>query len=251
MYFPFIRGKQFELNALRELAPLLNNKIYKPIIEPVRKNLLPLVRTIKELPTVNAIFIADILEKKHFQYLNRSTYSIIPKQTVDDKPYQLKNNIILIDDPFQKKARNSDYKERSSFSNLHINYLTRPNVIGFSDYAIVGAEYSEAGGPAYVVTIHLSYIEKDYNQMFIRYFSSEKSNSPANPGGKFHEALTRYINFINSYPNTFDNTLGTRELTYLYNEKHFPGLGQLKKISIEHHIETLCNYLSSNIEVDK
>ncbi|MBG3081092.1 sce7725 family protein [Proteus mirabilis] len=309
MYFPFIRGKQFELNALRELAPLLNNKIYKPIIEPVRKNLLPLVRTIKELnenniipiiiinpnlgdfenecinliiklssmdnkikfipcvkiadntinyslvlnelPTVNAIFIADILEKKHFQYLNRSTYAIIPKQTVDDELYQLKNNIILIDDPFQKKTRNADYKERSSFSNLHINYLTRPNVIGFSDYAIVGAEYSEAGGPAYVVTIHLSYIEKDYNQMFIRHFSSEKSNSPANPGGKFHEALARYINFINSYPNTFDNTLGTRELAYLYNEKHFPGLGQLKKISIEHHIETLCNYLSSNIEVDK
>ncbi|MDS0787255.1 sce7725 family protein [Proteus vulgaris] len=174
MYFPFIRGKYFELNALRELAPLLNNKIYKPIIEPVRKNLLPLVRTIKELPTVNAIFIADILEKKHFQYLNRSTYSIIPKQTVDDELYQLKNNIILIDDPFQKKARNSDYKERSSFSNLHINYLTRPNVIGFSDYAIVSAEYSEAGGPAYVVTIHLSYIEKDYNQMFIRHFFLRK-----------------------------------------------------------------------------
>lgn len=60
MYFPFIRGKQFELNALRELAPLLNNKIYKPIIEPVRKNLLPLVRTIKELNENNIIPIIII-----------------------------------------------------------------------------------------------------------------------------------------------------------------------------------------------
>ncbi|WP_420854214.1 sce7725 family protein [Sodalis ligni] len=65
---------------------------------------------------------------------------------------------------------------------MHSNFYIRPNVIGFSDYTIVGSDYSEAGGPAYVVTIHLSYIEDEYKQLLIRHFSSEESNSPANPG---------------------------------------------------------------------
>lgn len=302
MYFPFIRGKQFELSSLRELAPRLSNELYKPIVEPVRKNLLPLVKTIKivndfnvepviiinpdmgdfegesvnlndellsldnklsfvpcvkisdngvgckrlidGLPARHAIFIPDLLEKEHFEYLENSTFSIVPKGTIDAELNQLKKNVILIDDPFQKKSRNADYKERSKFSNLHTNFSNRPNVIGFSDYTIVGSDYSEAGGPAYVVTIHLSYIEKEYHQMFVRHFSSNESNSPANPGGKFEEALTRCINFIESSPDTFDKTLGLEELKYLHTRNHFPGLGQVKKVSIEHHIETMCNYLT-------
>ncbi|QWA11100.1 sce7725 family protein [Sodalis ligni] len=48
-----MRGKQFELIALRELAPRLPNNIYKPIIEPVRKNLLPLLKTIKIINEYN------------------------------------------------------------------------------------------------------------------------------------------------------------------------------------------------------
>ena len=302
MYFPFIRGKQFELSSLRELAPILPKDVYKPIIEPVRKNLLPLVKTIKLvneydiepiiiinpdigdfdsnevniltelyaldkelnfIPCIKvvssnnvkekfkgingayAIFIADILEREYHSLIDDAEYSIIPKDTIDAELEKLKKNIILIDDPFQKKSRNADYKERSIFSDIHTNFNRRPNVIGFSDYTIVGSEYSETGGPAYVVTIHLSYIEKEYNQMFIRHFSSPPSNSPANPGGKFSDALSCCINFVKNNPDMFDDTLGLRELKIFNDRKHFPGLGQVKKTSIEHHIETLCNYLTN------
>ncbi|MCU6162926.1 sce7725 family protein [Enterobacter bugandensis] len=304
MYFPFIRGKQFELSSLRELAPILPKDIYKPIIEPVRKNLLPLVKTIKAINQHNiepiiiinpdigdfesekinvhaelfsldntlrfvpcikidggndfkdivnvikgkhAIFIADILEKEHYTLVNNAEYAIIPKETIDAELEKLKDNIVLIDDPFQKKSRNADYKERSIFSDIHTNFSKRPNVIGFSDYTIVGSEYSEAGGPAYVVTIHLSYIDDEYNQMFIRHFSSPPSNSPANPGGKFSDAISNCITFINNNPNIFDDTLGLKELRFFNERKHFPGLGQVKKTSIEHHIETLCNYLTKRM----
>ena len=50
MYFPYLRGKQFELLALRELVPLMmsNREKISPIIEPV-KNTSTLINTLSEL----------------------------------------------------------------------------------------------------------------------------------------------------------------------------------------------------------
>lgn len=299
MYYPFIRGKQFELVALRELAPRLPNYLYKPIIEPVRGNLLPLIKTIKhinefniqpivivnpdlgdydgldvelysgmltlddslnflpcvkitgernhlellnELPKNKAIFIPEINEESVLNHIDDSCLGILPVDIFDEELTKIKN-IILLDDPFQKKSRNADYKEKSRFSSLHKSYTSRQNVIGFGDYTIVGSDYSESGGPAFVVTIHLSYIDKENNHMFVRHFSSSPSNSPANPGGKFDEALKKAMDFIKFNPNIFDKTLGLDELSRLHVNEHFPGLGQVKKISIQHHIETICNFL--------
>lgn len=42
MYFPYLRGKTFELGALKEVAPNLNPKNIAPIIEPVQKSNNPL-----------------------------------------------------------------------------------------------------------------------------------------------------------------------------------------------------------------
>jgi hypothetical protein len=36
MYYPYLRGKQFELIALREFADSYNNYAIMPIIEPVK-----------------------------------------------------------------------------------------------------------------------------------------------------------------------------------------------------------------------
>lgn len=38
MYFPHLRGKQFELIALRELVGVLNSDKVMPIIEPLKSN---------------------------------------------------------------------------------------------------------------------------------------------------------------------------------------------------------------------
>jgi hypothetical protein len=59
MYFPFLRGKQFELLALKDICPLLKplNKVH-PIIEPVKESFQALERSLTEiccndiLPTV-------------------------------------------------------------------------------------------------------------------------------------------------------------------------------------------------------
>ncbi len=49
MYYPFVRGKQFELIMLRELAPRIAEWGFVPIIEPVKNNFSPLKRTIEKL----------------------------------------------------------------------------------------------------------------------------------------------------------------------------------------------------------
>lgn len=105
-------------------------------------------------------------------------------------------------------------------------------------------DFSENGGPAYVVTIHLSYINKDqYDEMYVKHYSSYDDNSPTNPGGKFINALSSAVKDITSTPSIFYKTMATKELISLYKNRHYPGLGQIKKLSIMHHIETLCDYL--------
>lgn len=58
MYFPYFRGKQYELAALRELSPLLakSRKII-PIIEPVRRRFTELEKAIKVLNLQSISFI--------------------------------------------------------------------------------------------------------------------------------------------------------------------------------------------------
>ena len=62
MYFPYLRGKQFELIALRELSVFMSSKRDKlsPVIEPV-KDSSTLKSTLKELAdkSINFNFIIN------------------------------------------------------------------------------------------------------------------------------------------------------------------------------------------------
>ncbi|HEY9169416.1 MAG TPA: sce7725 family protein [Lutibacter sp.] len=57
MYFPYLRGKQFELIALRELCALFPEELNKisPVIEPVKASS-TLNSTLAELANRNANF---------------------------------------------------------------------------------------------------------------------------------------------------------------------------------------------------
>ncbi|MEM7085221.1 MAG: sce7725 family protein [Bacteroidota bacterium] len=61
MYFPFLRGKQFELIALRELVPFLSGESpISPIIEPVKKLTSTYTITLGELQKHNCNFTVII-----------------------------------------------------------------------------------------------------------------------------------------------------------------------------------------------
>lgn len=49
IYYPYCRGKQFELIAIRESANLLARSNFEPIIEPVKESLSGLDRALKSV----------------------------------------------------------------------------------------------------------------------------------------------------------------------------------------------------------
>lgn len=178
-----------------------------------------------DLPASTHVFVsnpADTLYRKHF---NGSTR-------------------ILIQDGFERR-KNADYARNSpeKFSELHVTYRDL-GMAGFGDFLIVGDVYSEGGGPAYAVAIHLTYVDEDNDDvMYIHHFVSTTNDTPTDPAGKFAQALKKLVDKLDSGNSKLLETSAVKEFRDLHAKKHFPGLGYVKKLSMKHHIETLAAYL--------
>lgn len=309
MYYPYFRGKQFELVLLREMAPFLaKNKIH-PVLEPVKDNLTSLRKVIEEFvkhkvkftlivnPLVGELqtrtsaildlvsefsstglllgYIVDAktneaqLEQVVHDNSTRSFsiihYGFAEGQNLSDvtnklsnikehvfieryasKLYQRhfkKNGVsrILIRDGFIIR-KNQDYPNSEHFSDLHITYEDE-GMDGFGDFLIVGDEYREAGGPAYAVAIHLSYLDRE-GDMYVSHFKSDRTGSPTDPAGKFLEALEKLIIAVENSNSLIYHSNACKEYKDLYGKKHFPGLGYVKKLSMQHHLELVAEFLS-------
>lgn len=307
MYYPYFRGKQYELVAIRECAALVAENNFVPIIEPVKDSLSSLKRTLDELTKHNAQFvlivnpkfgdfknnpkpllndlirdnlkdydklmlgyiadadsnlidIADFVDEYkdssialiHYGFPNGKDLKdavnkdIVKKHIFIDglsgKLYQkhFKDyERILIRDGFRKR-RNADYPDRDHFSDLHITYDDE-GMNGFGDFLIVGDDYMETGGPAYAVAIHLTYLDKEEN-MFIRHFISDRTDTPTDPAGKFFEALEKLKEEIDDAESMIFKSSASKEFIDLHNRGHFPGLGYVKKLSMLHHIELMADF---------
>jgi len=150
---------------------------------------------------------------------------------------------ILVRDGF-KRLRNADYPPMEEFSDLHVTYKDI-GMTGFGDFLIVGDIYSEGGGPAYAVAIHLTFIDPDKDDvMYIYHFVSDTRDTPTDPAGKFAQALTKLIAKLGSGNSHILETEAIKEFRNFHAKGHFPGLGYVKKLSMKHHIETLAAYLN-------
>ncbi|WNK20951.1 sce7725 family protein [Halomonas piscis] len=310
MYYPYFRGKQFELVTIREIAELLAESGFVPVIEPVKEALNGLERTLRAIcdargqvivivnpgygdHSENGVDIAELLNDK-FADADGVSVGVLLKNdmSVDDalayyeqhndkKPFFIHAGFtepkalaerlgvdlddtqhifvadhakklyrkhfrgsrrILLDDGFRRR-RNADHPESEDFSDLHITYEDE-GMDGFGDFLIVGDDYSEGGGPAYAVAIHLTYIDPDRDDvMYIYHFVSITNDTPTNPAGKFGQALEKLIEKLDSGASNLFEGEAIREFRELHAKGHFPGLGYVKKLSMKHHVETLANYL--------
>lgn len=310
MYYPYVRGKQFELITIREMASLLAENNFVPVIEPVREALGGLQKTLKAVCDAGgrAIVIVNPYHGDHQEdgtsitgllqqgfigtdniaagILLRSDMSVedvmacydhhadhhpvlvhagftAPKALaaeltddmagltnvfVDDHAKLLyrkhfdQSTRILVRDGF-KRQRNADYPAMEEFSDLHVTYGDL-GMAGFGDFLIVGDVYSEGGGPAYAVAIHLTFIDPDKDDvMYIYHFVSDTKDTPTDPAGKFAQALAKLIKKLDSGTSKLLETEAIKEFRKLHERGHFPGLGYVKKLSMKHHIETLADYI--------
>lgn len=150
---------------------------------------------------------------------------------------------VLIRDGFEQR-RGRDYPDVEFFSDLHATFKDE-GMSGFGDFLIVGDNYSDSGGPAYTVAIHLTFIDYDKDdEMHIHHFKSDRQDTPTNPAGKFAEALAKLVQTLNSNTNKIFESRAIGEFRQLHARGHFPGLGYVKKLSMNHHIETLAHYFN-------
>jgi hypothetical protein len=311
MYYPFIRGKQFELVMLREMAPKILAWGFVPIIEPVRGSFPALKRAIHELVDNRCRFIlvanpcvgelkdddsalceevigSEILRdysnysvginltendtrasaKRHFEGHKRSVAVIHngfsdgkglstlikeeqPQITehvfVEDKLLyrrHFQGKRVLIQDGFRTR-NNREYPPEEPFSDLYLTYQEM-KYDAFGDFLIVGSEYREGGGPAYAIAIHLTYVDpKADDAIAIKHYVSVQVDTPGDPAGKFLQALRKLANDVEKPRSPILKTTAVNEYLQLYRDKHFPGLGYVKKLSMQHHIELMAHLLGS------
>ena len=272
-FIPVIEPVKNDIKALCKTIEVLNKNgivpyiIINPIIGDFKKSQTEFSELITKIENIEYIPLYSINEKTNLynDFLELNNFGLfiqkgIDKELIDftkisrinfiqnDNSPQVKrliHNKVVYEDFFKRQLRNADYPQESSFSALH-SYYHEENNIGFGDYTITGDDFIEGGGPAYVVTFHASYIDSQrFDELFIRHYSSEDDGTPTNPGAKFKEALTKLISDFQSKKILFEETKGLQEFIFLYKIGHFPGLGQVKKNSIMHHIETINIYLES------
>ena len=151
----------------------------------------------------------------------------------------------MCEDHFPKKTRNIDYLdiENEFFSSDHLFYEA-DGYRGFSDYSVVGKEYSETGFAPYAVAIHIVYF--DTNKILrIAHFVSDSNDDISDPARKFAEAVGKLVEWNKTMKL---DTVGIREFEEAYRNKTYPGLGVVKKYSIMHHLELMSNYLDGVVK---
>jgi hypothetical protein len=152
------------------------------------------------------------------------------------------SNRVLIRDGFTRRT-NREHPALERFSDLHVTFDDE-GMTGFGDFLIVGDDYQESGGPAYAVAIHVTYIDPDRDdEMFVLHFVSIRTDTIQDPAGKFGEALAKLVDVFQRPDSHIASTKAIKEFVELHRQGHFPGLGYVKKLSMQHHIETLALFL--------
>jgi hypothetical protein len=311
MYFPFLRGKQHELFALRDLndSKILSDEVL-PVIEPVKYST-QLVSTVKGLLNENrnvimimnpivGTFVDDLNDNEeqmeeilelmshpnaiigyhinsntaldelpqlvkrcgknledtaifHNDLRNLDTYEVIFSEhearfnfIPDIKPLKRRfanNNGVILRDSFIKRTPNAEYLNHQVewFSSDHLDF-EQEGFLGFSDYSIVGEEYTESGFGAKAVAFHVIYPDET-NNLWVSHFVSDSNENRADQAGKFGEALYKFVDWYKQNKTALIDTQGLNELLDCDKNGNFPGLGMLKRYSIKHHLELVGNML--------
>lgn len=295
IYYPYFRGRQFDLRALTEFAQHAAATDIVPIIEPVR-DVPALPKTIKtfskhhqhlaviqnpqvdhyddqaakrypiddlfEQPEIQRAYVLtpllppnllsnSLVIVQHYADLNLFLdHDWLPKSATLLVPPEARIRRLLFGRQFGHLFDHYTVPDHSfefsampdSFWSNDIEFAHEYHEIGFSDYLTQGATYFDHGHPSRTVALHLIYL--NHQQVRIRHFVSDQHDDFKHQREKYFEALAKAVKWIKNQP-AINQTTATAKLITLEKEHHFPGMGVLKALTIEHHLAIMERYLQS------
>lgn len=274
-YYPLIRGRQFDLVALKDILAAGMSPSIIPIIEPVR-DIVALPRVITAFARAkHPLYVITnpqvgsygLLQSPHYP-LPPLTAPIFPARYFDTQPASLvltttkvqvrlataAQTVVMPDearfralkhpravyltDHYPTREHTADYYDRQTDFYQYAKVM-QPGA-GFADYPLSTHEYFEHGYPQKAIALHLLFA--DHSMLYLRHFVSVNNDDYSDPAAKFFEALAPLSPWLQAHPQA--NTPATKALLALGATHHFPGLGTLRKLQLEHWLTIMDRWLT-------
>ena len=151
----------------------------------------------------------------------------------------------VVQDNFKRKDSNALYRNSpiELFTDQHLHFIDDGH-IGFGDYSAIGQHYTDGGGQANTVAIHIVYENMQNSEVWIQHFLSNTYTVNRDRAAMIDEAVTQAIIFLNENPQIYEYSTACNELRDYSRSNSSTSLGWLKKISIKHHFELMIHLLS-------
>lgn len=285
MYYPYFRGKQFDLLALRTL--LENNVLSKkviPIIEPIKNtatlhklltyaqkkqhpfylvqnpklgefNTSKASNSLQKFPAKKALFVDQPLESMNTSaellIIDQPSVALNSDWTGNQKPVFLPPEFRLLNKIIGKKIISQDHFTRLpklSFYQTCVDELFSTDHLTYKQRGFFG--FSDFSIDSRI------YYEKSYPSsllsLHLLYFSKEQLRihhflSTEEPANQ-KEKFLELMQEVYAWQNilTQENlTKGLALLMHYAAQKKFPGMGVMRKASVMHHMELMSRYLDS------
>ena len=317
MYYPYLRGRQFELLALRGLLDSNDFLSYvRPVIEPVRREFGPLRSAGREFSSANfhpylivnpsvgelaqaqgpgamvdflgdgsgetsaykPAFICNSWLLENFDLVEKFRGALlicvdsgVPDSEIislaqadaisevmlfePDGHRALKMGIqncgvpiVRLDNRFSAEQRNADYLSipPEKFSE-ELSFFTNDRYAGYSDFTLLPMQFSDGGFLPRAVVIHWSFLKQSsmgVTEIWMAHYTSTSNYSTTNVAGKFMEAAEKLL--TSAEKPYFSENQALKELDTYYHSNRYPGLGVLKKLTVQNHILINAEFLSRN-----
>lgn len=153
---------------------------------------------------------------------------------------------ITLKDNFKRYDANEDYRHEDDhyFSNEYSKF-TQNNFDGFSDYLTIGSQYKLGGGTPNTIAIHLTYEA----QACIRVKHCLSKNYEVNQdvNAMIKEALDELKDFLDENPQIYEYSNAVHKFMEYRNDlENSTNLATLKKLSMNHHLELICEVLKGD-----
>ncbi|OOE34679.1 hypothetical protein BZG04_11140, partial [Salinivibrio kushneri] len=145
---------------------------------------------------------------------------------------------VLLEDGFNKLERNSDYGGEEFFSDLVYSY-EEDGYFGFGDYSIVGDHFTEGGGQARACAIHITYEEKQREEVWVHHFLSHPRESVEDGATLAAEAIEQLVLYVREAWEPESYTEAIKDFFLIYDSGKQTSLAYVKKLSMRHHLELI------------